>query len=243
MKMITAAFSMMLLMACEKNNPNPTLMAPTLSAISTVSVPIKLTYLALGDSYTKGEAVTQAESYPFQLAADLRAKNYVVATPKVIATTGWTSSDLIRGVKASGVTGTYSFVTLLIGVNNQYRAQSKVTYRTEFKQLLQTAITFAGGKKSHVFVLSIPDWGLTPYGKKSGRNQEAISADIDAFNAINKQETIALGISYTDITPASRQVTTDLSLVAKDGLHYSGKMYAIWAKALTTPINAAFAVH
>ncbi|MDB5020962.1 MAG: lysophospholipase [Pedobacter sp.] len=244
MKILATALSLFLLMACDKSNSSS--MTQELSATTPVKTTItspKLTYLALGDSYTIGEAVTQAESFPFQLAADLRAKQFNVATPKIIAKTGWTTSELQQGIKASGVTGTFSFVTLLIGVNNQYRGQSKDTYRTQFKQLLQTAITFAAGKKAHVFVVSIPDWGLTPFGKKSGRNQKAISADIDAFNAINKQETLAAGISYTNITPASRLVVTDLSLVASDGLHPSGKMYAGWGKALTTPIAAAFTTH
>jgi lysophospholipase L1-like esterase len=238
MKILTVALSALLLMGCEKNN----------TAMSTPTTPVKqeapttqkLTYLALGDSYTIGEAVSKDQSFPYQLAATLKPAHLDVATPKIIATTGWTTSELQRAIKSSGVTGTYSFVTLLIGVNNQFRGQSMDVYRKEFKELLQTAIDFAGGNKAHVFVVSIPDWGLTPYGKSSGRDQSQISSEIDAFNAIGKEETLAAGVSFTDITPASRQVATDLSLVASDGLHPSGKMYASWAQALSTPITAAF---
>jgi lysophospholipase L1-like esterase len=243
MKIMFTAVSLLCLLACKENTnvmtPDPSVPSPSVPAATNV----KLTYLALGDSYTIGEAVTQADSYPFQLAADLQAKNFIVAPPTVIAKTGWTTSELQQAIKASGVTGTFSFVTLLIGVNNQYRHQSKDVYREEFKQLLQTAISFAAGDKSHVFVVSIPDWGMTPFGKKSGLDQKEIFADIDAFNLINKQETVSLGISYTDITPDSKMVTTDPSLVASDGLHYSGKMYAIWAKALTSPVAAVFTPH
>jgi lysophospholipase L1-like esterase len=202
-----------------------------------------LTYLALGDSYTIGEAVTQEESFPFQLAANLNSKHLNVAPPSVIAKTGWTTSELQQAITFSGVSGTFSFVTLLIGVNNQYRGQSKDVYRMEFRELVQTALAFAGGIKAHVFVLSIPDWGLTPYGKESGRNQKAISEEIDAFNAINKEETAAASISYTAITSLSRLVVSDLSLIASDGLHPSGKMYEGWAKALTNPIFTAFTAH
>lgn len=238
MKIITAALSVFLLMACEKTNSN--VMTPQVSPVQTPKPATKLTYLALGDSYTIGEAVGQAESFPFQLAADLRAKNLEVASPKIIATTGWTTSELQNAIKAFDLKDTFSFVTLLIGVNNQYRNQSPDTYRKEFKELLQTAIVFAGGNKAHVFVVSIPDWGLTPYGKGTGRDQQLISGQIDAFNNINKQETEVEGVSYTDITKDSRLVATDLSLVASDGLHPSGKMYAGWANALTSPILGAF---
>lgn len=229
---------MFLLLACQKTNSN--VMTPQASPIQTATPTAKLTYLALGDSYTIGEAVSQAESFPFQLAADLRARQFDVEQPKVIARTGWTTSELQNAIKASELKDTFSFVTLLIGVNNQYRGQSPEIYRKEFKELLQTTITFAGGNKAHVFVVSIPDWGLTPFGKGTGRDQQLISSQIDAFNAINKQETEAEGVSYIDITNDSRLVTSDLSLVASDGLHPSGKMYSGWANALTDPIKRAF---
>lgn len=188
-----------------------------------------LTYLALGDSYTIGESVASNESFPFQLAAQLKSHGVNVASPKIIAKTGWTTDELQTAIKAENITQKFDFVTLLIGVNNQYRGYSKVIYRKEFKELLQTAINFAGGNSKKVFVVSIPDWGVTPFGQSSGKTAKSIADDIDAFNAINKEETVGMNVSYTDITPDSRKAATDASLTAKDGLHPSGKMYLQWA--------------
>ncbi|HTM97557.1 MAG TPA: GDSL-type esterase/lipase family protein [Pedobacter sp.] len=194
-----------------------------------------LTYLALGDSYTIGEAVAQNESFPYQFAAQLKLKGLNVADPKIIAKTGWTTDELQAAIKAEKLTQNFDIVTLLIGVNNQYRDYSKEIYRKEFKELLQTALNFAGGNTDRVFVISIPDWGVTPFGLASGRDVKVIAAEIDAFNAINREETLALSISYTDITPSSRKAATDLSLVASDGLHYSGKMHLQWI--FNIPVN------
>ncbi len=188
-----------------------------------------LTYLALGDSYTIGEAVEQKLSFPYQLVSELATQNVFVTTPKIIAKTGWTTDELQSAIKVENVTQKFDIVTLLIGVNNQYRGNSRITYRKEFAALLQTAISYANGNKKHVFVVSIPDWGMTPFGKSSGKDIAKISAEIDAFNAIAKEETLAMNVSYTDITPGSRNAAADLSLVATDGLHPSGKMYASWA--------------
>ena len=191
-----------------------------------------LTYLALGDSYTIGESVTQEESFPYQYTTQLKLQGQNVANPKIIAKTGWTTNELNAAIKAENITQTFDIVTLLIGVNNQYRGYSKVTYRKEFKELLQDAIGYAGGNKKRVFVISIPDWGVTPFGIGVGGNSSKISDEIDAFNAINKAETLAMEVSYTDITPDSRKAATDVSLIAKDGLHPSGKMYLQWALSL-----------
>lgn len=196
------------------------------------------TYLALGDSYTIGESVKQAESFPYQLQGLLQAQNLIVANPKIIAVTGWTTNELQAAIKSENLTGTFSFVTLLIGVNNQYRGYPLNTYKKEFSELLQTAITYAGGNKSRVFVVSIPDWGVTPFGKNSGRSTQTIASEIDSFNAANQEITLAAGVSYTNITPASRNASTDPSLVADDGLHPSGKMYAEWASALFPKVSA-----
>lgn len=191
-----------------------------------------LTYLALGDSYTIGEAVTEQESFPFQLVAALNAKTIAMAKPKIIAKTGWTTDELQAAIIAEDNTQVYDLVTLLIGVNNQYRDYSPTVYRKEFRELLQTAIAFAGGNKNHVFVVSIPDWSATPFAKQSGRNLDEISNNIATFNAINKEEALALAINYTDITPASRDALTDNDLLASDGLHPSGIMYSQWVKSL-----------
>lgn len=199
-----------------------------------------LTYLALGDSYTIGEAVEQKLSFPYQLVSELATQNVFVTTPKIIAKTGWTTDELQSAIKVENVTQKFDIVTLLIGVNNQYRGNSRITYRKEFAALLQTAISYANGNKKHVFVVSIPDWGMTPFGKSSGKDIAKISAEIDAFNAIAKEETLAMNVSYTDITPDSRNAGADLSLVATDGLHPSGKMYAEWAVKVSNAVVAAF---
>lgn len=210
-------------------NPDPSTTNP-ITGGSTFS------YLALGDSYTIGEAVRQEESFPYQLQNLLKGKNIRVANPKIIAVTGWTTDELLAGIKKENLSGTYDLVTLLIGVNNQYRGYPLSAYRKEFAELLQKAIAFAGGDKRKVFVVSIPDWGATPFGKNSGRDTQVITAEIDSFNAANQEITVAAGVNYTNITPASRNATTDVALVASDGLHPSGKMYANWVNALAPKI-------
>lgn len=196
----------------------------------------QLSYLALGDSYTIGEAVAQDQSFPYQLAANLNTQGLKVAAPRIVAKTGWTTDELQSAISASTLNPKYDIVTLLIGVNNQYRGYPTDTYRTEFRALLQKAIDFGGGNKAHVFVVSIPDWGVTPFGKSSGRDINNVSAAIDIFNAINKEETVKLGVSYSDITPQSRNVSSDLTLAASDGLHPSGKMYQDWVTLLAPSV-------
>lgn len=197
----------------------------------------KLSYLALGDSYTVGEAVEQNESFPYQLAEILKGRGIEVATPKVIAKTGWTTDELRHAIQQEQISGTFDLVTLLIGVNNQYRGYSQETYRKEFAELLETAISFAAGKKENVYVASIPDWGVTEFAKNSGRDLETISNEIDAFNKINLQETEAKQVTYVDITPISRQAIKKQTLIATDGLHPSGKMYTEWAKLIAEQIG------
>ena len=194
------------------------------------------TYLALGDSYTIGESVTPSQAFPHQLQALLNNRKLSIVAPKIIAKTGWTTGDLQSAIKQENSTKKYDFVTLLIGVNNQYRGYSLEGYKKEFAELLQTAINFANGNKKRVFVVSIPDWGVTPFGKDSGRDVATISSEIDAYNLANKEITLAAGVSYTDITPESRKASADLALVASDGLHPSEKMYANWANALAPKI-------
>lgn len=189
----------------------------------------KISYLALGDSYTIGESVEPQENFPYQLIDELQKNNVFVEKPVIIAKTGWTSSELQGAIKVAGLKGKFDMVTLLIGVNNQYRGESKEVYRKEFKELLQAAIAFAAKGKSQVFVVSIPDWSVTPFAYKSGRDTAQIAIEIDAFNAINKEETLALGLSYTDITEQSRLAQKDLLLTAADELHPSAKMYHYWA--------------
>lgn len=185
-------------------------------------------YLALGDSYTIGESVPEGERFPNQLAG-LLAQEGFPADVKIIARTGWTTSELWDGIQKESLNSPYDLVSLLIGVNNQYRGYSSDEYREEFRFLLQKAIEYAGGDPNRVFVFSIPDWGVTPFA--TGQNATRISNEIDLFNSINRDETKKASAHYVDITPISREALSDKSLIAQDGLHPSGTMYAQWAAA------------
>lgn len=193
--------------------------------------------LCLGDSYTIGEAVPQAESFPFQTVSLLAEKNSVFQTPKIIATTGWTTDELQTAIREAKISETFDFVTLLIGVNNQYRNRDLDNYKKEFSELLQTAITFANNNRKNVIVISIPDWGVTPFAEKDERGQLNISQAIDEFNTLNKTISTEEGVHYIDITPHSRLAKEDISLIASDGLHPSGKMYAFWAEKVAEYIE------
>lgn len=184
------------------------------------------TYLALGDSYTIGEAVAIDERWPVQLVAQLQQQGINLSDPLIIARTGWTTDELMAGIATQQPKGPFDLVSLLIGVNNQYRHRDPVEYRQQFHELLQQAIAFAAGKPDHVLVLSIPDWGVTPFA--SGQDRQTIADEIDQFNQINLEETEQAGAHYVDITPISRQAIADRSLLADDQLHPSGKMYKAW---------------
>src|SRR6185503_15442140 len=189
-----------------------------------------LTYLALGDSYTVGEAEPQAQSYPYQLIDSLNSKGINVSRPNVIATPGWTTQDLINAIATSGINGKkFDFVTLLIGVNDQYQHLSIDSYKQNFTTVLNEAIQFAGGDTSKVFVISIPDWGVTPF---ANGQDSVIYPEIMNFNAVNLSISKAAGVHYIDVTPVSRTALGDATMIAPDGLHFSGKMYAEWVKLL-----------
>ena len=190
------------------------------------SEPIR--YLALGDSYTIGESVAENDRWPIQLADSLRLRGLNVSEPYIIAKTGWTTDELQEGIDLANPKGPYDLVSLLIGVNNQYRGRTSQEYRIQFLQLLEQAILFANGKTKRVIVLSIPDWGVTPFA--ANRNQNQIATEIDQFNSINKEEANLKNVHYVDVTPFSREARSDLSLIASDGLHPSGKMYSGWVK-------------
>lgn len=189
-----------------------------------------LRILALGDSYTIGESVSVEDRWPVQLAEALRNRGLNVEDPQIIARTGWTTDELTAAIDAAKPQGPFDLVTLLIGVNNQYRGREVEQYRGEFAELLQAAIAYAGGDVRRVIVVSIPDWGVTPFAE--GRDRAAIAAAIDRYNAVNKEETLRAGSRYVDITPGSRRAATDRSLVAADGLHPSGAMYREWTAAV-----------
>jgi lysophospholipase L1-like esterase len=188
---------------------------------------VKIRYLALGDSYTIGESIDEAERWPNQLADFLKAGG-IPTNVTIIARTGWTTKELWDGIQAQKINPPYDLVSLLIGVNNQYRGHGIKEYRDQFIFLLNKSIEYAGGNSKRVIVLSIPDWGVTPFAR--GQDGKQIAKDIDAFNAVNREETERAGAYYVDVTPISREAAHDSALVAPDGLHPSGKMYLEWTK-------------
>ena len=186
--------------------------------------------LALGDSYTIGEAVAAGERWPVRLTELVRAHGIAVASPEIVARTGWTTDELSGGIDAANPRGPFDIVTLLVGVNNQYRGRSPGEYRDEFRGLLARAVAFAGATPDRVIVLSIPDWSVTPFA--DGRDRARIAKEIDDFNAINRDETLRFGGRYVDVTPISRRAAREPGLVALDGLHPSATMYDEWARAV-----------
>lgn len=193
------------------------------------------TYLALGDSYTIGEQVASQDNFPTQAVHLLEKAGMHVESPKIIAKTGWTTDELQADIHKAHISQKYDFVTLLIGVNNQYRGRSVIEYAAEFETLLKQAIGFAGNDTSHVIVLSIPDWGATPFGATRDRSQ--ITQEIDDYNATNKRIAEKYKVHYIDITPGTREALYDLSLVTTDSLHPSAKEYAKWAKRVAEAIR------
>ncbi len=188
------------------------------------------TYLALGDSYTIGESVMESERFPSQTVALLKNDGIEIHAPEYIAKTGWTTNDLSNAIASQNPKGPYNVVSLLIGVNDQYQGMDTAGYRIRFTSLLEKAISLAGNDTAHVFILSIPDYSVTPFA--ANRDTQYIRKQIDEFNTINKEITLAYNVSYTDITPSTREAKTDASLLANDGLHPSGKEYAKWAHML-----------
>lgn len=198
---------------------------------------MSLSYLALGDSYTIGEAVAVDGRWPHQLAAALRAQDVALADPLTIATTGWTTDELDTGIDVAAPQGPFDFVSLLIGVNNQYRGRPLDEYQVQFQALLQRAIGFAGGDATRVLVLSFPDWGVTPYGAGSGRDLARVELETDEFNAAAELISSQCGVAFVDITDISRDQGTDPAMIADDGLHPSARMYALWS-ARALPVAA-----
>lgn len=197
-----------------------------------------LAFLALGDSYTIGEGVAPDGRWPVQLVARLRAGGAAVDAPHVVATTGWTTAELSAALDAATLVPPYALVTLLIGVNNQYRGLAVDAYRAEFRALLRRAVDLAGGRATRVVVVSIPDWGVTPFAAREGRAAAAIARAIDAFNAIARAETAAVDARWVDVTVISRAAEVRDEVVA-DGLHPSAAQYARWVDAILPVARAA----
>lgn len=202
---------------------------------TTPAVEVDISYLALGDSYTIGEGVAAGGGWPDQLARLLRDDGIALAAPRVIATTGWTTDELDAAIDATTPLGEYGFVSLLVGVNDQYRGRPLDEYRGRFDNLLQRAIGFAGGRSDRVLVLSIPDWGVTSFGHASGRDLAQIARELDAYNAVASELCDARDVAFVDITAINRARGAEPAMLAEDGLHPSAAMYAQWAQ-LALPV-------
>lgn len=187
-------------------------------------------YLALGDSYTIGESVEENDRWPVQLANNLSK----IKKPKIIAKTGWTTYELIDTLNKIDLKK-YDYVSLLIGVNNQYRGNSIKNFKSDFKLLLKKSIDYAYGNKENVFVVSIPDWGVTPFAKN--RNKNLIKREINSFNRVIKRECKKNNVAYFNITKISRNAQNDLTLLADDGLHPSKIMYKQWVEIIKPYFN------
>jgi lysophospholipase L1-like esterase len=204
----------------------------------------ELTYLALGDSYTIGEQVLLQESFPYQAVQLLRKKSAIKTTndetyftaPEIIAKTGWTTDELTSAIEQTVLLPRYDFVSLLIGVNNQYRGRSSHEFETGFTHLLQMAIQFAANQPKKVFVLSIPDWGVTTFAE--GRDRKKIADEIDAFNKVCKKVSSLHQCHFIDITSSQRTDGRKAEFLAPDGLHPSAKEYAKWAMQLSEAMMA-----
>lgn len=193
------------------------------------------TYLALGDSYTIGENVPAQENFPNQVCQALAADSFIIQSPHIVAKTGWTTDELGEAIKKENTLSHYDLVTLLIGVNNQYRGRTVNDYSPQFESLLQQAIRFAGHDPSHVIVLSIPDWGVTPFAL--GRDREQIAREIDDYNAANQAIAEQYHVHYINITPGTREAAGNPALVAGDGLHPSGSEYKRWASRIAALVK------
>ncbi|ERM82439.1 hypothetical protein P872_18170 [Rhodonellum psychrophilum GCM71 = DSM 17998] len=198
------------------------------------------TYLALGDSYTIGEGVEESGRYP-NITRSLLAKEAIFfSKPMIIAKTGWTTDELAKGIEAANIQGnTYDMVTLLIGVNNQYRGRPVENYKEEFRSLLLDAIAFAKGDPNRVAVISIPDWGITPFAKTRSTDQDKVGREIDAYNTAKEEIAEELKVHFIEITQEYRQIGALPEMVVSDNLHPSKLVYERWSKKLTATILAS----
>jgi lysophospholipase L1-like esterase len=229
---------LLITLSCDRLVKKPVIKTKTDTREEMKQEQSKLKYLALGDSYTIGEGVDSTLRYPVQIADSLKELGYLIEAPEIIAVTGWTTSNLKAAIETADPQPPYDLVSLLIGVNNQYRGLDINIYITEFNELIDQAIYFAGNDTGRVIVLSIPDWGVTPFA--SDRDREKIRREIDQYNAINKRITLSRGITWIDVTGISRLAEKDVTLIAGDGLHPSGTMYTAWTRLAIAEIVKMF---
>lgn len=208
--------------------PSALLLGIAATVVRADDAPLRM--LALGDSYTIGESVAEDGRWPVQLAARLRGDGVAIAPPTIVARTGWTTDELSAAMDDAGLADRFDLVSLLIGVNNQYRGRPLDEYEAQFTALVARAIELAGHRAARVLVLSIPDWGATPFAAKSGRDRARIGAEIDAFNRAAAAICAGQGVAFVDITPISRDPGGQPDMIAADGLHPSAAQYALWAQ-------------
>jgi lysophospholipase L1-like esterase len=234
MKSLLALLVIMSFFACSSSNSD------SKNQMGDTKRPLK--YLALGDSYTIGEGVVEEDRYPNQLVKRLNEElNLTINQPVIIAKTGWTVDELETGINNSkNLAPPYDLVTLLIGVNNQYRGKSVEEFKIEFKQILLRAIGFAGNLPDHVVVLSIPDWGVTPFATEKGSDKLKLASEIDAYNTAKKEVCKQFGVFYIDITANYRTVGAQPEMVVEDKLHPSGLVYAFWADKLYEQVKTIY---
>ena len=227
----------LLIPGCTKQNKampayTPITPTPPVNSIRNYS------YLALGDSYTIGQSITEKERFPYFVSELLGHAGFVINNLKYIAQTGWSTIALQNAITNAEPLENFDIVSLLIGVNDQYQHLDTAGYRVRFLQLLNKAISLAKNDPKHVFVLSIPDYSATPF--VGAPDKESVRKEIDAFNAVNKEIALQYNISYTDITTLSREAATNPSLLANDNLHYSAAEHYQWAEKLVPSIISAF---
>ena len=196
-------------------------------------------FLALGDSYTIGEGVAQAACWPMQLAQRLRDAGSAIGDPRIVAETGWTTDELGIAMDAAALVPPHALVTLLIGVNNQYRGRAVDSYRDDVETLLTRAIALADGQREHVLVVSIPDWGVTRFAREQGRDAAAVATSIDTYNATAWDVAREYGVAFIDITSASRAAGDADAMLVADGLHPSAAQYAVWTALIVPHASAA----
>ena len=197
-------------------------------------------YLALGDSYTVGEGVPQEDSFPYQTGYLLEKAGVPITNIDIIARTGWTSGELLQEIRQRNLSpGAFELVSLLIGVNNQYRGLSLEQFETELKQLTETSLDLTNRGRAGMVLISIPDWGVTPFADSGTREKASISREIDAYNQIVKKLAADFQIPYLDITARYRAIGGKPANLAPDKLHPSGQIYAAWAGLLSKVFQKA----
>ncbi len=219
----------LLLMGQSCQNEPPVIEEPMVEEPETPEPGPSISFLALGDSYTIGQSVEFSQRWPMHLYDFLQDQSVPVDTPRFIARTGWTTDELqVAMAGTSWLKDTFDLVSLLIGVNNQFRGYDFAQYEREFLELLLEAVRLAQGQKDRVFVVSIPDYGVTPFGQS--RNPQQIATELDQYNAYAFRKADSMGIAFYNITDISREAPNDTTLLASDQLHPSGSMYERWVK-------------